>query len=170
MRGMNVDYFRTLFDYDYWARDRLLAAMSDVTEAEYSTENGFTYGSIRGILTHCVDAEYGWRCRFQGEARKGVISEAEVATPALLAERWREEEAEMRTYLARLTDADLVGDLVWRATDGNERRLPNLWLSLAHVVNHSTQHRSEAAEALTMVGRSPGDLDLGLYAREKRRP
>jgi uncharacterized damage-inducible protein DinB len=70
----------------------------------------------------------------------------------------------MRAYLATLTDAALAGDLVWRAADGDERRLSNLWLSLAHVVNHSTQHRSEAAEALTMIGRSPGDLDLGDYA------
>jgi uncharacterized damage-inducible protein DinB len=166
---MNADYFRTLFDYNYWARDRLLAAMRDLPEAEYASENGFTYRSIRGILTHCLDGEYGWRCRFESEPDRGVIPEAEVATPALLTDRWREEEAKMRKYLARLTDSDLSVGFAWRGSDGNERRLPNLWLSLAHVVNHSTQHRSEAAEALTMVGRSPGDLDLGLYAREKLR-
>jgi hypothetical protein len=38
-----------------------------------------------------------------------------------------------------------------------------LWLDLAQIVNHGTQHRSEAAEALTMVGRSPGDLDLSRF-------
>jgi uncharacterized damage-inducible protein DinB len=56
--------------------------------------------------------------------------------------------------------------LVYPRRDGQEIRLPNLWLTLAHVVNHSTQHRSEAAEALTMMGHSPGDLDLGLYGGE----
>jgi uncharacterized damage-inducible protein DinB len=163
---LDADHFRTLFDYNYWARDRVFAAMHDLSEADYSKKNGFTYGSIRGILTHCLDAEYGWRCRFQGEARRAVISEMDLATPALLEARWNEEEATMRAYLARLKDEDLVRDVVWRARDGSERRLPNLWLSLAHVLNHSTQHRSEAAEALTMIGRSPGDLDLGLYASE----
>ena len=166
---MNVEYFRTLFDYSYWARDRLLAVMQGMSEAEYGRSNGFTYGSIRGILTHCLDAEESWRCRFQGMPDTDVLPEALVPTPAALAERWQAEEAHMRAFLAGLTDVDLTRAVVWRRPDGSERRVPSLWLSLAHVANHSTQHRSEAAEALTLVGRSPGDLDLGLYAREVER-
>jgi uncharacterized damage-inducible protein DinB len=41
-----------------------------------------------------------------------------------------------------------------------------VWQMLVHVMNHGTQHRSEAAAVLTAEGRSPGELDIINYAEE----
>ena len=39
-----------------------------------------------------------------------------------------------------------------------------VWQMLAHVINHGTQHRSEAATILTGIGHSPGEIDMIFYA------
>ena len=41
-----------------------------------------------------------------------------------------------------------------------------LWHAMAHVVNHGTQHRSEAAAMLTDFGYSPGDIDFIYFLDE----
>lgn len=71
---MDAEYFRTLFDYGYWARDRLFAAMETMTDEEYQRDLELTYGSVSGILTHCLNGEYGWRCRIAGTAQSARIA------------------------------------------------------------------------------------------------
>ncbi|MGZ9221207.1 MAG: DinB family protein [Anaerolineales bacterium] len=41
-----------------------------------------------------------------------------------------------------------------------------LWHAMAHLVNHGTQHRSEAAAMLTDFGHSPGDVDMLYFLNE----
>jgi len=41
-----------------------------------------------------------------------------------------------------------------------------LWQAMVHLVNHGTQHRSEAAALLTDFGHSPGDIDLIYFLSE----
>jgi uncharacterized damage-inducible protein DinB len=158
---MDASYFRTLYDHLYWARDRVLAAAEGMSEAEYAKPNGFTYKSVRGILTHCLSGETIWLARALGQPPEPV-QEADVPTPAALSERWRAHEAKMRPFLDRLTDETVAGNVTFRARDGSDRTLP-VWQLLTLVYHHTVQHRSEAAEALSMVGRSPGDMDFLVY-------
>ena len=72
----------------------------------------------------------------------------------------------MRDYLAGLTDDDLIG-IVRYTTDTGLQRERVLWHCLLHVVNHGTQHRSEAAALLTEYGHSPGDLDFTMFLNEQ---
>ena len=162
---MNPEYFRFLYDYNYWARDRLLAATEGMSEGEYASPNNFTYGSIRGICTHLLSAEAICLRRWKNDSSSPEITEASLPNLAALTALWREEEDKMRAFLAGLTEGTLQNDLVERRPSGQEKSYP-LWQLMAHVVNHGTQHRSEAAEALTMIGRSPGNLDLTVLLRE----
>jgi uncharacterized damage-inducible protein DinB len=70
-------------------------------------------------------------------------------------------------FIAALTDDDLNRTIRYKTTQGGA--MANvLWQLMAHVVNHGTQHRSEAAMLLTGCGCSPGDLDLIVFLRESQ--
>ena len=51
---MDADYFKTLFDYQYWARDRLLAAAHGMSADELGAPNGFSYDGLRSLFAHTL--------------------------------------------------------------------------------------------------------------------
>jgi uncharacterized damage-inducible protein DinB len=71
----------------------------------------------------------------------------------------------MRAYLGSLSDQDLYGLARYLIPSGIVRERV-VWHCLVHVVNHGTQHRSEAAALLTSYGQSSGDLDITVFLNE----
>ena len=65
-----------------------------------------------------------------------------------------------------LTDEKLNLVVHYKNTKGVPQKQV-LWKMMAHVVNHGTQHRSEAAALLTDFGCSPGDVDMIYFLDEK---
>jgi uncharacterized damage-inducible protein DinB len=164
---MRVEDMLILYEYNYWANGRILAAAARVSQEQFSVPSAHSLGSLRRILLHTLDAEFGWRMRCQHNQSTPDMSEADFPTLDAIERRWREEETAMRAYLASLQDDDLTG-LLRYTTDHGEQRERVLWHCLLHVVNHGTQHRSEAAALLTEYGCSPGDLDFTVFLNEKR--
>jgi uncharacterized damage-inducible protein DinB len=62
-------------------------------------------------------------------------------------------------FLNVVTDERLNNTFDYKNTSGKPFTKV-LWQVMVHVVNHGTQHRSEAAAILTDLGHSPGDIDL----------
>jgi uncharacterized damage-inducible protein DinB len=162
---MDANYFRFLYDHMCWARDKILAAAGGLSEEEYTRDAGWTYKSIHGILAHTLGGETVWFPRLRGE-QPSMTRPEDVPTREALKAKWAEEESKHRAYLDELTDADIAADMVFTGRDGQERRIPR-WQILTLVYHHTTQHRSEAAEALSMLGHSPGDFDLLVFTRER---
>jgi uncharacterized damage-inducible protein DinB len=163
---MNADYFRTMLDYQYWCRDKLLTAAEGMSDEELTKPNGFTYGSILGILAHCLGAEFVWFERMHGRQidRESAPNQNTIKTMAELNARWQDLEAGWRKYMAEMTDPER--EYVLRGRDGVDVTW-KLWQLLTMISTHSKQHGAEAAEALTMVGRSPGDLDFPVFLRSR---
>jgi uncharacterized damage-inducible protein DinB len=167
---MNRDAIALLFDYNYWANGRILDAAEGLTDEQYvAAVPGLSHGSVRATLIHALAAERIWRQRcLEGESPTTLLKEADCPTLDSLRQLWVEEETAMRAGLARLTDEALARRLAYRTTGGTPME-NTLWHLLVHLVNHGTQHRAEAAVALTAFGQSPGDVDLIIYLRSIQR-
>ncbi len=152
----------TLFEYNYWANKRILAAASRISEEQFIAPTSFPRGNLRATLIHVLDAEFGWRILLTSAEEVPDLTEKDLPTLAGIEQRWREEEAAMRAYLASMSDETLVDIFRYTNARGVKReRQP--WQGLFQVINHGTQHRSEAAAMLTDFGQSPGDLDFTVF-------
>jgi uncharacterized damage-inducible protein DinB len=159
---MNKSAIQLIFDYNAWANGQILKAAERATPEQFVAPVPNTYGSLRAILVHVCEAMHFWRNLCQHGTFTDDWVESDFPTLADLAARWREVEHEMRAYASGLTDEALRG-LVRYTTPAGILRERVLWHCLLHVVNHGTQHRSEAALILTNYGQSPGDLDFTLF-------
>ena len=159
---VTVDYYRWLFDYSYWARDRVLAQVARLDHDAYVAPRALDNGSIRGTLVHWLAREAIWLDRWQGKA-DSLIGEVDLPTFSTLIKRWIREEARMRAFLNELTDPQLLQPISYKSALTNKSYAIPLWHMMSHVVNHGAQHRSEVALALTQLGLSPGDVDLIVY-------
>jgi uncharacterized damage-inducible protein DinB len=157
----------TLFEYNYWANDRILNAAARVTPEQFVGRAEQSHGSLRGTLVHTFGAEVVWRLRCQeGISPVALPAEGDFPTLEALWTRWKAEELAMRSFLDSLGDADLERIIQYRNTKGVP--FENImWHLLAHLVNHGTQSRAEAGLVLTAYDQSPGDLDMILFFREK---
>lgn len=165
---MNHEYFNTLNDYNYWANERILGAAESLSDGQFVAKTSDSHGSLRGTLVHTLSAESVWLMRWNGISPTSLASEDEFPNLAALRSRWGEEEAKMRAFLARITDGDFTRVIEYKNTRGKPFARP-LWQMLAHLVNHGTQHRAEAAAILTDLGHSPGDIDFVRFLDERKK-
>jgi len=79
---------------------------------------------------------------------------------------WADARRDQQRFFAALGDEDVSHPLSYRDQYGNPFTQP-LDQLMAHLVNHGTQFRAEAAVRLTQLGRSPGDLDFIVWLRSR---
>ena len=173
---MDAGYFRLLLDYNRWANHLVMDRAAEVPEPDYlAIADGLSFGSLHATLVHILVGELVWLARWDGglpperlkDARKADrLAETEIPTFEALAALWRGEEAKQQRFFSALTDETVSKTVAYSDQYGtpNEQPLSQL---IAHLVNHGTQFRAEAAVRLTQLGLSPGDLDLIIFLRQR---
>jgi len=148
---------RFLFEYDRWSTSRVLDAAVGIHDATWSAPNAIDERGLGAILVHQLGAHQRWRHGISQSPGEPHPEDEPLPSLAELRGRWEQEWHDFNAFLDGIDDA-----LLAYVHEGIA-----VWQMLAHVVNHGTQHRSEAAALLTAAGHSPGELDMINFAEER---
>ena len=151
---MTYEALVNLLDFHYWARDRLLDAVAQLTPDELHRDLGSSYGSVRDTLVHIVTAEWAWCSRWEGESPSGHLLATDFDTVEDIRARWKVEEARVRGFVGRLEPNEMNRVIEYAQMGGAPVRSV-FWHMLQHVVNHATFHRGQVTAMLRQLGAEP---------------
>jgi uncharacterized damage-inducible protein DinB len=157
---------RTLLDYHYWARDRMLEAVEALTPEQFTRDLGSSFRSVRDTVVHIYGAEWIWYSRWHGESPTALPTADAFPDLASVRQAWRDQEQRMRAYFERMNDHGLERVMPYRLLNG-QPGASMLWHMLQHVVNHASYHRGQVTTLLRQLGAAPPrSTDLITYYRE----
>ena len=163
---MRVNDLERLYDYSYWANQKLFRVVAQLTPDEFTRPVAGSYESIRNTLVHVLSAEWGWLDRCGGPARGERLKAENYPSMESLVAEWTRVEGYMRAFLSGLEDNDLARNIEFAIGSGPRYSIP-LGDLMHHGAVHATHHRGQVALLLRMLGHAPGDFDLLYYAAEK---
>jgi uncharacterized damage-inducible protein DinB len=159
---------KSLLDYHYWARDRVLDAVADLGAGDLTAPRGNSFSSIRDTLAHTYFAEWAWYSRWQGHSPTALPELTQFANVGELRAAWNDLEQSVRAFIDPMTDADLQRTMDYRLFSGISASSP-LWQMVQHVVNHASYHRGQVTTMLRQAGANPPkSMDMIAFYRERR--
>ena len=154
-----------LYKYNQWANAKILTAAADITTEQFLATATFPHGGLRGTLVHALSAEWIWRTRWEGSSPAFMLKAEQFPDFPSLQARWAEEKMRLMNFVDGMPEERLNATFDYTNTSGKPFSRV-LWHAMLHLVNHGTQHRTEAAAMLTDLGHSPGDIDLIIFVNE----
>jgi uncharacterized damage-inducible protein DinB len=164
---MNKQDILLLYRYNQWSSKKILDAAAKVTPEQFLAPSSFPHGGLRSTLVHAMFAQWVWRQRWEGTSPSQRFKPEDFPTFEVLRTRWEEEEKALMAFVENVSEEGLNSQVHYKTTDGTPHA-EILWQLMAHVVNHGTQHKTEAAAMLTDFDQSPGDIDMIVFLRENQ--
>jgi uncharacterized damage-inducible protein DinB len=164
---MTVKDLERLYDYGYWANQKLLAVISDLTPEQFTQTAAGSYGSVRNTMVHILSAEWGWLDRCGGHERGPALKPDDYPNVESLQEAWVKVEGWVRTFLATLKNEDLHRKVEFKNPRGETRSMA-LGELMQHAANHGVHHRGQVALLLRVLGHVPGNFDMLFYDADQQ--
>lgn len=163
---MTLQDLKTLLDFHYWARDRVLDAVAALSPDHYTRDLGGSFKSVRDTLVHLYSAEWAWYQRWQGISPTAMLPFADYPDVDALRRAWSEHERKVRAHLDSLGEEGLTRVISYRLISGQAGASP-FWQMLQHMVNHGSYHRGQVTTMLRQLGaKPPASVDMITYYRE----
>jgi uncharacterized damage-inducible protein DinB len=171
---MNKDDIQLLYEYDRWANNRVLQAVSALSDEQFTRDLGGSFRSVRDTLVHIIGGEWGWLTYWKEPApnatflkdlwaRHDALFHREAfPNVAAVQRKWAEIEKEQAEFVNGVTNESLGKMLPIRTTQISLAHL------MQHMANHSTYHRGQVALMMRQLGAQPVPTDFHVFLLEGR--
>lgn len=165
---MNPDSIRRLYDYSYWASEKVWDCIMPLTDEQFVQDTGYSSGSIRNHVVHMMSAERRWMQRVRGETVSPNLLFDDYPGCKTTKVKWDAVKVEVLDYIYSL-DQEQLDEIVHSEIQSRELHFSlRRWELLLHVANHATDHR---AQILTLLNRHFGietvEQDMLFYLIEQ---
>jgi uncharacterized damage-inducible protein DinB len=145
---MTPESIRFLYEYHYWASDRMWDCIQRLTDAQFIEPIDFSMGEIRNHVVHVMSGTRRWIERLQDKSVSSHLTFADYPTRDSVKLKWDELKAETLAYINSLDEDQLDRLIRWDLPQRGVSSTSHRWQVLLHVVNHATDHR---AQVLTLL-------------------
>src|SRR5580693_3550136 len=163
---MTNDDFQLLYEYDRWANNRVLQAVSPLSAEEFTRDLGGSFRCVRDTLVHIIGGEWGWLTYWKEPSPSSTFvtdlwtRHDALFTPntfpdvAAVQSKWAEVERDQVEFVNRLTNESLERMVPLRTTQISLAHL------MQHLANHSTYHRGQVALMMRQLDAEPLATDF----------
>ncbi len=163
---MNRDDLLELFEYNQWAKVRLLDSLAQVKQEDFSKDLHSSHGGIQGTLFHMVNAENIWLSRLEGN-QVTPLDASQLKSVEDFRKAWDDLDNRMTGVLAGVNDSQPQAMMGYQDSRGNNYYHPKLW-AFNQLFNHFTYHRGQIVALQRELGYQPVNTDLIGFYRERR--
>lgn len=161
-------YFVELADYQHWANEVLLNALSHLQEDVIDSDQGLFFRSIHHTVDHMLVVSQVWLGRLQGEpvsVNYRVINHPDWRELQL---NLRRESRKLQGWLDAQPEAFFTGEITFTSGDGKARQM-SVADALTHLYTHYAHHRGQISAVITRLRGPCPEMDFVYYRREREK-
>lgn len=140
---MKPGEIRSLFDYNFWAFERVWECISQISDEQFLEEIDYSTGSIRNLVVHIMSGNRNWMSRLQGTEMPPRLVFADFDSMSKTKAKWDELQKEFLDCLHSLDQEGLDEIVEWELLSQGLKSANSRWEILLHLANHGTDHRAQ---------------------------